>query len=125
MLVSRPARGQPFEKVNMPIGPSNFTTIRHDLIQRSCFEIDSILQDPQKSRASCRGDSDDYFYSFIFPGLLSLQEKQAIIALYSLPEVGWGKVIVQNSGEINERSGLFIIKLYFREDSRHLSKPTA
>jgi|ERR1035437_2163375 hypothetical protein len=102
----------------MPIGPNNISTIRHDIIQRACYEIDVILQDPHKSRDSCRGDSDDYYYSFILPGLLSPKEKEELIGLY-LP-TGWGRVIVQNSGELNERPGLFMVKLYLKEDSRHL-----
>lgn len=102
----------------MPIGPNNIASVRHELIQRTCYEIDAILQDPHKSKDSCRGDSDDYYYSVVLPGLLSQSEKNEIIGLYS--HAGWGKVIVQNSGEINQRSGLYIVKLYLKADSRHL-----
>jgi hypothetical protein len=102
----------------MPIGPNNIGVVRHDLIQRACFEIDAIIQDPHKSRDSCKGDSDDYYYSFILPGLVSPQEKLELIQLYTL--VGWGKVTVQNSSELNRRPGMFLVKLYLKPDSRHL-----
>lgn len=102
----------------MPIGPKNIGSIRHELIQRTCYEIDAILLDPHKSKESCRGDSDDYYYSAIMPGLLSLEEKAEIIGLYEF--AGWKLVTVQNSGEVNQRPGLFIIKLYSVKDSRHL-----
>ena len=102
----------------MPIGPNNIATIRHDIIQRTCFEIDAILLDPHKSKESCRGDSDDYYYSVVMPGVLSQQEKDEINGLYT--HAGWAKVIVQNSGEVNQRPGIFIVKLYSKADSRHL-----
>ena len=95
----------------MPIGPKNIASIRHELIQRTCYEIDAILQDPHKSKASCRGDADDYYYSMVMNGVVSPQEKDEIIGLYSL--AGWEKVTVQNSAELNERAGLF------KADSRH------
>jgi hypothetical protein len=102
----------------MPIGPKNIANIRHELIQRTCYEIDAMLQDPHKSKESVRGDSDDYFYSSIMPGVLSQLEKDELIGLYTF--AGWERVIVQNSGEINQRPGLFIVKLYSKADSRHL-----
>lgn len=103
----------------MPIGPNNIANgIRHDVIWRTCYEVDSILLDPHKSKLSCRGDSDDYYYSFIFPGLLSPEEKGELVGFY-LP-TGWGKIIIQNSGEVNERPGMFIIKFYSKADSRYL-----
>lgn len=102
----------------MPIGPKNIASVRHELIQRTCYEIDSMLLDPHKSKNSVRGDSDDYFYSSIMPGVLSELEKSELIGLYTL--AGWQKVIVQNSSELNQKAGLFIVKLYSRADSRHL-----
>ena len=102
----------------MPIGPNNIATIRHELIQRTCYEIDAMLQDPRKSKESVRGDSDDYFYSSINPGVLNEPEKAELIGLYT--HAGWQKVIVQNSHELNQRPGLFIVKLYSKADSRYL-----
>lgn len=102
----------------MPIGPKNIANVRHELIQRVCYEIDAMLQDPRKSKESCRGDSDDYYYSSINPGVLSQVEKDELIGLYTF--AGWGKVTVQNSGEVNERPGLFIVKMYSKADSRYL-----
>lgn len=101
----------------MPIGPKNIASVRHELIQRTCFEIDAILQDPKKSKDSCRGDADDYYYSMVMNGVLSQSEKDEIIGLYSF--AGWGQVTVQNSAEANQRPGLFIVKLYSKADSRH------
>lgn len=105
----------------MPIGPNNIGVVRHDLIQRATYEIDAILQDPKKSKESGRGDADDYFYTFIMPGHLSIAEKAEIIGLYKL--VGWGLVEVKNSTEVNPgqlKSGLFYVKLFLKPDSKFL-----
>ena len=102
----------------MPIGPNNIGVVRHDLIQRTCYEIDSILKDPVKSRTAVVGDSDDYYYTLVYPGVLSPQEKTTLHDLYMT--TGWGKVTVVNSGEVNQRSGLFMVKLYSKADSRYL-----
>ena len=106
----------------MPIGPNNIsTTIRHDLIMRACFEIDKIIQDPHKARDSCKGDSDDYFYSFVLPGHVSDSEKLEFNRLYGINCAGWPKVVVKNSGEVNVRPGLFLVKLFNNPNSRHLA----
>lgn len=103
----------------MPIGPKNINNgVRHDLIQRTCYEIDAALQDPIKSRKSVTGDADDYFYSFIFPGLVNPEEKEELVGLYML--VGWELVVIVNSGEANQRPGQFLVKLYAKADSRFL-----
>lgn len=102
----------------MPIGPNNISTVRHDLIQRTCYEIDAILQDPSKSRNVVTGDSVDYYYSFVFPGHLSELEKLELTNLYL--NVGWGRVKFTNSSELNQRAGQFLVKLYLKADSMYL-----
>jgi hypothetical protein len=102
----------------MPIGPKTIQTVRSEIIERAYFEIDSVLRDQVKSRAHLKGDTDDYYYSFVFPGLLNADEKHHLIGLYSV--AGWEKVTVVNSGEVNERPGLFMVRLYSKSNSRFL-----
>lgn len=110
----------------MPIGPNNISTVRHDLVNRICFELDAILKDPRKSQQAVKGDSADYFYAFVFPGVLNPSEKQEIIEMYARPSCGWGKVDVVNSGDVpGERSGMIRIRLYLKPDSLHLKRPNA
>lgn len=102
----------------MPIGPSNFTTVRHEIIERTVAAIDHALKTQTIGRNHLTGDSTDYFYRFVYPGHLLNPEKEELVRLYT--GAGWGFVQIQNSGDHNQRSGLFTIRLFLKKDSAYL-----
>ena len=102
----------------MPVGPKNITGVRHSLIDDTIREIDEILVDPKRSIKAVIGETTDFYYTFVMAGVLNELEKNTLIDVYST--VGWGHVSVTNSHEVNQRPGMFYVKLYLKSDSRHL-----
>lgn len=98
----------------MPISFSEVRDTYHresPWLKEAIEKIDKCLSDPQWVRDwKYGGKTSPTYWDIVIPGEATERDKKQITDLYK--EVGWDTVVVTNSSENGERSGISSVKLY-------------
>jgi hypothetical protein len=92
----------------MPIGPNSIPVDR-TLINYVFDSVDAKIRDAEYMRIECNEETFGPRWTFVGVGTLQMFEKDIIKKAYH--SAGWDYALVMNSGDNDERPGLWSVKL--------------
>lgn len=93
----------------MPIGPNSVLSVDQKMITKVFDHVDFRLTDPSYMRDNRQGPEGKPYWVFVGGGSLSPREKSVIKEAYY--KAGWKAVLIENSGDLDERPGLWSVTL--------------